>query len=751
MVKLRWPILECVIFVLLAAGLGFFSLENLDLGRHLRAGEWMHENGLMRTNVLSFVYGDRPYVNDQWLFQWCLYPLEQWFGLSGLVATRWILVILLAFLLLGASGDGARHPLGVVLLGVALLGAQHRFLLSPELLSFLFVAVQLIFILRPPSWKAAILWLPLQVLWTNTHGYFVLGPLFFAAACAGAFVQRGVARDRSVVWLPRLALLGASLVGAAGHAYGWPGTIHPWRILQDLRENYEFYSQTVLEFHPTLAYREIIGSHVVVALALAVVVVLALCFRRRKLDFAGLAVVLVAAAGSLVLIRNVPLFAITAAPWLAQEVARLYADRQYVTHLPRVVCHMLRGLAIVSLALPLSFSVTGGFALSDRGARTLGWGFNPDRYPERAAAFLQREGLEERVGCSFAAGSYLLWRLRPPEGKLPKAQPPPEESPAGKPQEGKPQEGKSQGGKSQGEQSQGGVFIDGNINGYPVAFLQWHGELFAGALHADAAARRYDLKSFLCDWDQGLANQLWNDPAWIPVFGGRTAVVFVRAESDEGRRLGHRDLRDAVERGWTPSVAPESGWDGSRYPGPLRAAVWFFQRAGQYATAQRLLDQLDPEFAELYEFLILRGIVKYQSGEVVEGTRLLERACQRNPRSVQALTTRARVFEAQREFELAYADLNRAAKLRPDAEVSFRQGRIAEMLGLDRAAVEHFRRAADQAPNNVKFAIGLIQRLVTWPTADAHTEARRRIRDCLRLSPDRSVRAELEALRRRLP
>jgi tetratricopeptide (TPR) repeat protein len=704
---------ERLLYLGLALVLGLFALENLDLGVHLRTGEWIRANGLIHSNVMSFVHHQRPYVDDKWLFQVLLSMGEELLGLSGLVLVRWILVAALALLMLRAAGHGGRHsPVGMVLLGSALLAAHRRFLLRPDFLTLVFVALQMTWILRRQSVRLrwVVVWFFLQALWTNLHGYFVLGPMLFGAALAGHVLQKWVIPETPSRWRDLGGFLIASLLGSLLHAYGWKGTSHPWHILQDLRTNYEFYSTTLVEFLPPFAFQEVRSTDWLCYVLLLSSAVLAVIVRRLRLHGPGFMVALCTGVQSLAMTRNIAVFAVVSGPWLALEAGRFLEEQAARRTLQ--LRWLLRLLAMAALFLPMAGTLTGNLPLHDREVRRIGWGLNPASYPMEEVDFLAEHDLRERLALPFGMGGYTLWRLKP----------------------------------------QRGVLIDGNTAGYPIGYLQWFNDLFGGALDPNAAASQYGIQAYVCEWEQGLSAQLWRDPKWVPVFAGRLAIVFVAKDSRWHARLGDRDLRESVQRGWLPDVTPVEGWLGSRYPAPLRGATIFFLRVGRYNLAERLLDLLPPKFQSLYEFLVLRGQVLFLSGQLGESISVLDRALTRNPRSYAALTLRGEVFIAQREYELAYRDYSRAVRLQPQVADLHRQlGELADFLGRSRMATQHYRNAFAKDPERVDFALTYLRRLCKSTVPGELQEAREELQAILeRDDLDDFWRSELEALQNRV-
>jgi hypothetical protein len=75
-----------VCFALAAASLSIFTIVNLDMGFHLRAGELIWETARIPTqDIFSYVAEGRRWVDSQWLFQTVIYGAHTLAGIAGLV------------------------------------------------------------------------------------------------------------------------------------------------------------------------------------------------------------------------------------------------------------------------------------------------------------------------------------------------------------------------------------------------------------------------------------------------------------------------------------------------------------------------------------------------------------------------------------------------------------------------------------------------------------------------------------------
>lgn len=223
-----------------------------DLYFHLAAGRWILAHGIPHTNVFLAPFPDHPFVDHEWLFQIGAHAA---FGLGGapLLTLLKTLAVAATFGALATAcrrgGDAPR----LIALTLAIVVAGGRFILRPEVASFLGVAVHLAVLTRAGArpGRSAFLVLPaLQAVWGNVHGFALLGPALvgvtLAAAGAHAAVaaagRRGGAWGRLAARLPGAApawrdvgawagLLAAEVAASCLNPYGLEVALYPFWVL----------------------------------------------------------------------------------------------------------------------------------------------------------------------------------------------------------------------------------------------------------------------------------------------------------------------------------------------------------------------------------------------------------------------------------------------------------------------------------------------------------------------------------------
>ncbi len=403
-----------------------------DAARHLVVGEQILRHGAIpRVDLFSHTMAGAPFVPYEWLAEVSSALAFHLAGLAGTVLLHGAAIAATIALLFGhlrQRGTPVLLALAVTILAGS-ASALH-WLARPHVFTLLGTAL---FSMLLDGWQAGRgsahrLWLlpALMVVWANAHGGFLIGLILIAsyagaevvrAAAMGESGERAAARQRLRTLAPvALATAGATLLnpagpGLLGHVTGYLGK----RLLVD-RTN-EYLSPN---FHE-------LGSAFFLAMLLLCLASFAWSRRRPALHEGALA--LVFAAFGLYSARNIPLFAMVAAPVLAAQLAAAapvavapwlapawrragaWLERRNAVY-ARIDGHA-RGHLWPALALAGALAIAA--AQQQAGAAPLGIAFDARRMPVAAAAFLRAHPPAGNGFNELAWGGYLLHELWPAE------------------------------------------------------------------------------------------------------------------------------------------------------------------------------------------------------------------------------------------------------------------------------------------------------------------------------------------------
>lgn len=423
----------------LALLLAWREVSEVDLGFHLRAGQWIVEHRQWPQNDLfTYTVNDHAYVDLHWLYQVALFGLYQAGGPLALVLAH-TAGILGALALAGvAAWRRFRSPPALAaLLLVGVMAAELRFMIRPEVVSWLLLGLTLLLLERRAAGQRSPLWaLPLiTAVWVNMQGLFVLGLVVVGCYFLGGWIERRRPDLPLALWG------GVSFLAAFLNPYLHRGVLFPLTLLTRLSQGNVF-GQTIGEFtspwrlnlstaqpfYPRLT----LWAYYLLVLALVVGVLLT-WRRHRPHDYL---VGLVFLALSAQAIRNVPLLVLVALPILATCLAAVPAGaavgrsrrrprpprgriRQGLAAVPwPLVGVVLLLLATAAIALRV---VTNAYYIADRRTERFGYRLSSAAMPVGAVRFLQERAVQGRILNHLNYGGYLMWQTPAPvfiDGRL---------------------------------------------------------------------------------------------------------------------------------------------------------------------------------------------------------------------------------------------------------------------------------------------------------------------------------------------
>lgn len=514
--------------VTLAAVLAFRRIDDFDTWWHLAAGRWIVEHGAVpATDTLSHTARSHTWINLGWAYDIGIYLLHSLGGPALLCVAAAFCFTLAVWLLLRLVTPHLGRAGGAFLILLVVLVIQDRFTVRPEMISFPLLVGLLSVLEFGRTREGRGLWLlvPLMVVWVNVHGLFIIG--VFAIVCA--YVQ---APSR------RLALWGLAAAAAVIiNPFGLSGVLLPFKLFT-LIDKASPALQAIAEFRSPFASDAVglgILTYKLVLIFGSISVVAAFVLNPRERRVGDVAFFVGLAALSLIARRNTALFALGASPFIARSIATV------ASKLPEAVSNALKRFApygataviFVSLALGTTV-VTGAFYRFDRQPREFGAGVLEGSFPIRAAAFARAAKLPPKLYNDVAAGGYLAW-----------------DDPFGS-----------------------GVFIDGRLEVYDMAFFSDYVAAMYDPVRFEAEADRFGIQTIILfhRWENRrlLLERLVHGGVWSLVYADEVAAVFVKARGNEQalqRAAAMNDTSNQATREWLDRPVPEWGYPAGRVEG----------------------------------------------------------------------------------------------------------------------------------------------------------------------------------------
>jgi len=280
-------------------------------------------------------------------------------------------------------------------------------------------------------------------------------------------------------WRLFAAVCLASLAATFVNPYGWNLHRHVIAYLQNTYLMDHIAEFRSLNFHaPGATYIELF--------LLAAVLGAVALVRQRAYGPAMLALALLHL--SLYSARHVPTAAVLLLPLcvaaLTREAENWPRLRPLLDYSERLRAIDRKVLGVIPVAVVLAAAIAG-VSVSARADRV---GFDPARFPARAADFLEQRGLDHRVFTKDQWGGYLLYRF---QGRMK-------------------------------------VFADGRSDFYGQDFLETYATVVEVRPGWDTVLRQYGVRFVLAPPDQALASALSLSTGWKRVYTDSVAAVFER-------------------------------------------------------------------------------------------------------------------------------------------------------------------------------------------------------------------------------
>jgi hypothetical protein len=578
----RWS--EIATAITLLGGVALFAcygIDDNDPWWHLASARQILATGHLPTeDPFSFLIAGKPWVDEYWLFQVLMLGVWNVGGDPALTLFK-VLWITGLFAALGITLNRRGVPWAVfALLALpALVALSERLAERPELATWAGLVAFLLLLPRgtaPPS-RAALIALPLvQVLWTNSHPAFLLGPALIVLTTAAQIVNtlwRGekpfAKRARSLLaW--NGALLGLVLLASLLNPYGW--RLH---LLAFQLTGTPIFLERILEWQrpwQSLYW----PSHWAGPILLAVTLPgLLLTWRRREaVHWVWLGAFATLASQA---VRHGALFA-----WVALTVGAeswgAWWTQKSARHLPwrRAVAWGALGAA----SLLVMASITGWLWWALGSYRRLGLHPFPWRYPSVECDFVRAHVPMGNGFNDYNIGGYVMWRLFP--GRR--------------------------------------ICIDGRLIVYGGALVREVFEITDGKRDWRPFFAAHGIHwALVANEAENLIRALWSAPDWHLVFAGPRALLF--ADDSPGQRdligqfaIEGDDLDALTDIEPTPS-APWWEAPATPYPEVRRSELLFI--LGRPDLASRVLERALVRHPRDARLLSRRALFLLHAGRVL--------------------------------------------------------------------------------------------------------------------------------------
>jgi len=298
------------------------NIAGSDTWFHLTAGEYIIQHGIPTTEVFSNSVAGQEWIDHEWLWQVMIYSLLQTFGDGGIILLQALIVTTIFSILFLMGFRGNRTLLVVAILFSILIAHPTKSLMRLDMISLWFTVLYIFILWRflKKSWSIYVLFI-LQVLWTNMHGFFILGPLCVLSLLASEYIKRYIPLPynwKSIGRLNReehrrLLYIGIALILACLiNPYFVKGFWYPIKIMLDAPGEAKFFYSFVGELKKPISFYNLFYFKYLVYKLLIILSLTGFIINRRNMDVRVLILWLGFLGLSLVAKRNVIYFEVAA-------------------------------------------------------------------------------------------------------------------------------------------------------------------------------------------------------------------------------------------------------------------------------------------------------------------------------------------------------------------------------------------------------------------------------------------------------
>ncbi|MBU0753737.1 MAG: hypothetical protein KJ645_01265, partial [Planctomycetes bacterium] len=526
-----------VLTFLVIALFGLFPVCNLDIGLHLKTGEYIVQNlSVPKTNLFSCANQDFRMVDDKWLFQVIAYLIHLAFGFHGLVIFR-ILLLLGCFTLMASVGFRKDRALSTLIpMAAALILCSRRLYMRPDLVSIFFLCLYAFLFMRTRrrDRDAPLYFVPLiHILWANIHGYFIVGLILIGIFWAWEWlvwilsglrksgdpeIRRKSCGRIKTYGIVLLLSIAASFINPNFHL----GAYFPIQTLLELRGSHSILLDSITEFSTPWDYFPFKNNAILIYpwfIAFSAVVILfhflVRVFTRKESEnpcFANIEgpaflMFLTLLLMSFSMERNIPQFALISIPMLSIALNGLskFSNRS-IPGFNRWMVPSCRCLFVVFLLVLSADLMSGRYYFRERSPKTFGSGISKRAYPEKALSFVRDNRISGNAFTSFDTGSYFVYGCFPENLPL----------------------------------------IDGNTFGYSIDFFKKYKDVMVGEAPFSELTKPYGLRFFFLRFmisQEKVVIALLKDPQWKLVYFDGITCIFLEDISINRNLIAEHEIK----------------------------------------------------------------------------------------------------------------------------------------------------------------------------------------------------------------
>ena len=372
-----------------------------DLGRHITIGNYISDQGkIPTTDIFSHTMYGEALVPHEWFAQWAFGRVHFFAELNGIVLLISILIATtFAITYHTIRNNGVFYLIALIVTILAAFTSSLHWLARPHVFTFLFIAI---WTYSLTDKKSKLWYFPaIMLMWANTHGAFISGFAIWFAYAAGwlwDFIQKKTEKAAGV----RLLVIGAaSFIVTLINPTGWD----LWRTSAGYYGNQFLVNRTVEYLSPNFHNWS----------TWPFLIMLAICIFGLSLNIklkTHEAFLLIGwTILSLYSARNIPIFAIVTAPYVAATIQAIISESSILKRIDSVIESVEKNHKGIIIPL-LAASLLAATSVSQKGINSANT-IDPNKFPVQAVDWIEVNPQEGKMFNNFIWGGYLLYRTFP--------------------------------------------------------------------------------------------------------------------------------------------------------------------------------------------------------------------------------------------------------------------------------------------------------------------------------------------------
>jgi hypothetical protein len=391
-----------VILLVYSSAFYFFSYitADPDLWGHLMFGkEISASKSIPSVDIYSYTAFGAEWINHEWLSEVIMWLVFNTFGSPGLLIGKMIIgLITVTAISIISYNRRSNFMIYSIVFVISVFIMSPGFMIRPQLATFLFTSLFFLVIHFYLEKRINLLWtLPIiMIIWVNSHGGFIIGAGVLAIVAVLEYIDCIVDRKNSdhlrslILWV--FITEACMLV----NPYGIDLLVFLYKTLTLSRSISEWEAVSLFD----LSYIRL--------KIFSICVILSFFINRKQNRYWEIGIIIIAMLFAYLNQRHTPVFAILAAPFLAEKLS---VSMEKLRLNGKVISLFSLTVLNTAIALMVGYQL---FATIDKHIKAE---FNiivdPYIYPVRAVQFIKLNNIKGNLLVPFDWGEYAIWKLYP--------------------------------------------------------------------------------------------------------------------------------------------------------------------------------------------------------------------------------------------------------------------------------------------------------------------------------------------------